>query len=366
MFDNSNLNLHVDNASKPDLEPLEIPKDPCALTRKVLTVFGINIATIVFGMAAGASLSLLGIGLSLAAGTAIGGIVGLVAGIVLSILILNYERAPIQKYRIQTLEQMAQNVSKPELKQSIAKAHSIFSKHLNDFDPIEHYSLHNAVTDITAQMKTHPHLEKVWTTFLNRTQGLDVTYLDGTKIKMDFSLQLARLEGKKIAVEMDRLNPLNTDDLKQVIALQQECFSNYGTVTFAGLKECLTKTQFGNVKPDECIIARRKGSEEILGMLKFRHFADDHIHVTGIGRLADAAKLGIGNRLLDDLLSNHRKPKITLQVREHNIDAIKLYEKFFFKPIRRDPLYYQYPNEDAIMMQCDVAAYIEAQEEVAV
>lgn len=369
-IDNTNLNADY---PKDLVKPLEIEKDPCQLTRRVLTVFGVNIATLAFGMAVGASFSLLEIGVTLAVGTALGGILGLIAGIVLSILIINYERTPEQKYRIQTLDQMEENLAKAttqddkkklaDLKQSIRKTRALFSEGFAALDPIEHYTLHNVVTDITSQMKRQPHLKKVWTTFIDRTHDLDATYLDGTKIKVDFSLQQERLVGNKIEVEVNKLDPTNNKDVQQLIPLMQECFSNYGTPDLNHLQSGLTTFGKGRIKPDECLVARRKDSKEILGMLMFRHVAADHLHIVDIGRKADATKLGIGTLLFENFLRVHSDKKISLNVREHNADAINLYQKWFFKVTHRSPSYYEYPIEDALTMQFDNEAFYKAQQE---
>ena len=41
---------------------------------------------------------------------------------------------------------------------------------------------------------------------------------------------------------------------------------------------------------------------------------------------------------------------VTLEVREHNEAAIKLYEKWGFRPVGKRKNYYERPAEDAILM----------------
>lgn len=65
--------------------------------------------------------------------------------------------------------------------------------------------------------------------------------------------------------------------------------------------------------------------------------AIDVAHITNIVVKKDCRKLGIGSLLLENLISlcNELQLKeITLEVNEHNIIAIKLYEKFCFKHVR--------------------------------
>lgn len=58
---------------------------------------------------------------------------------------------------------------------------------------------------------------------------------------------------------------------------------------------------------------------------------------------------GIGSKLLEYAILNNKGKNIILEVRENNINAIKLYEKFNFKEISRRKKYYD--GEDAIIME---------------
>jgi ribosomal-protein-alanine N-acetyltransferase len=97
---------------------------------------------------------------------------------------------------------------------------------------------------------------------------------------------------------------------------------------------------------------------EIVGYICIRSIMD----VTHIMDLAVTPKykwMGIGSLLLRNALQELRRVRpdislITLEVRESNIAAVKLYEKFGFREIGRRRGYYKKPVEDALIMELDM------------
>jgi len=98
--------------------------------------------------------------------------------------------------------------------------------------------------------------------------------------------------------------------------------------------------------------------KEIVGYVILRTIVD----VTHLMEIAVKLKLrqtGIGGMLLRAALQELRRIKhdinlVTLEVRESNIAAIRLYEKAGFKEIGRRKDYYKKPIEDAIIMELDM------------
>lgn len=77
----------------------------------------------------------------------------------------------------------------------------------------------------------------------------------------------------------------------------------------------------------------------------------DQMHITNIVVRKDFRKKGIGNLLLENLISmtkDLKKESLTLEVKESNIPAQKLYLKNGFKILGKRKNYYN--NEDAIIM----------------
>ena len=84
----------------------------------------------------------------------------------------------------------------------------------------------------------------------------------------------------------------------------------------------------------------------------------DITHILNLAVLPEFRRMGIGSMLLREALHEllRMKPEtdlITLEVRESNIAAIRLYEKFGFKVLGIRRGYYQKPQEDAVIMAAD-------------
>jgi len=76
-------------------------------------------------------------------------------------------------------------------------------------------------------------------------------------------------------------------------------------------------------------------------------------HITTIAVRKDLLRKGLGDVTLIELMELGRKSgveKFTLEVRESNEEAIRLYEKYGFRRIGRRKNYYKEISEDAIVM----------------
>ena len=79
----------------------------------------------------------------------------------------------------------------------------------------------------------------------------------------------------------------------------------------------------------------------------------DEGHITTIAVKPEYKRMHIGEALIVKILENCYASKIkylTLEVRESNIPAIKLYEKYGFKSLGTRKGYYQDNNENALIM----------------
>lgn len=79
----------------------------------------------------------------------------------------------------------------------------------------------------------------------------------------------------------------------------------------------------------------------------------DEGHITNIAVHPNHRRRGIGKKLIEALIKISEKEGIksfTLEVRESNTAAFKLYEKMGFKPIGKRKGYYSNNKEDAVIM----------------
>ena len=77
------------------------------------------------------------------------------------------------------------------------------------------------------------------------------------------------------------------------------------------------------------------------------------VHLINIAVEPSCQRSGVGRmmlRYLFDLAAHNKRRFITLEVRESNESAIKLYETFGFKRIGVRPRYYEQDGEDAVVM----------------
>lgn len=96
----------------------------------------------------------------------------------------------------------------------------------------------------------------------------------------------------------------------------------------------------------------------LIGYVCIRFFLDI-IHVMDIAVIQEHRQKDIGSMLFLEALREIRKVKpetehITLEVRESNNAARKLYEKFAFRETGRRTNYYSNPDEDGIIMGLDL------------
>jgi len=108
----------------------------------------------------------------------------------------------------------------------------------------------------------------------------------------------------------------------------------------------------------DAILKVALSASELVGYVCIRTLLDV-IHIMDIAVLSEHRQQGIGSRLLQEALSTlkHMTPdvrQVTLEVRESNHAAIRLYRKHGFSTIGRRKGYYKNPVEDALLMGLDV------------
>ena len=100
-------------------------------------------------------------------------------------------------------------------------------------------------------------------------------------------------------------------------------------------------------------------NNQIIGYVCVRTILDV-THILNLAVLPGLRRRGIGSMLLRDALNELKQLKpdinlITLEVRESNAAAIKLYEKFGFQVMGKRIGYYDKPHENAVIMGLSTA-----------
>jgi ribosomal-protein-alanine N-acetyltransferase len=140
------------------------------------------------------------------------------------------------------------------------------------------------------------------------------------------------------------LRPMTLEDLPQITALDQICFS-------LPWPENSYRFELTQNPASSCWVAALPDGL-ILGMLVM-WLIEDEAHIATIAIHPDYRRVGLGKRLLAHGLREARARGMisaTLEVREHNDAAIRLYQQYGFEVVGRRKRYYQDTHEDALLM----------------
>ena len=88
--------------------------------------------------------------------------------------------------------------------------------------------------------------------------------------------------------------------------------------------------------------------EKVVGYMGLQVFCGEG-YVTNVAVLPDFRRMGIAKKLIEYQMPNEMS-FITLEVRESNLSAIKLYESCGFENVGIRPKFYTDPTENAIIM----------------
>ena len=138
------------------------------------------------------------------------------------------------------------------------------------------------------------------------------------------------------------IREMELQDIGQVAELERECFSEPWSE--ASLRDSFAQKQY------HFLVAA--SGERVLGYIGLCRILDEG-DITNVAVTSSARRLGIGERLLRQLLDacNHNGVfAVTLEVRTGNEAAIRLYEKCGFRTEGVRKNFYRNPTEDALLM----------------
>jgi ribosomal-protein-alanine N-acetyltransferase len=276
-------------------------------------------------------------------------------------------------YRLRVLDRL--ELVAPALHDTIQRVRTVLAR-----DPIhfnighDNHAFHREVTVLTDEaVKTvagFP-IKRVCGAFLASIHGIDITYEDGTYLKADLSPQIGRLIGHGTTFHMEELRSGSPDferDVQQLHQLQIESFGR-GSWLLDAFRRALLSPDSG------CMIAREAHSQNILGGLVFwpnnnEVGSEKSITIASVWRKANMARIGVADEMFKAFLNKDLSAysKATLHVRVSNTTAQALYRKFGFEevPMQRQANYYQYPTEDAYVMELQKANFQKFPQPIAV
>ncbi len=133
----------------------------------------------------------------------------------------------------------------------------------------------------------------------------------------------------------------NFDDIKSLVDIDLECFSSpWSEVSFKN-----------EMMHDYAICYVVCYNEDVAGYINARKIFDE-ISINNVAVAKKYRRIGIGEMLINHLFSNITEDvlSITLEVRESNIPAQKLYSKCGYEKIGVRKNFYEKPTENAILM----------------
>ena len=142
--------------------------------------------------------------------------------------------------------------------------------------------------------------------------------------------------------EQFSIEPMTEKDLPQVCEIEQKTFSMPWSLQL--WSEEMAKSQMKHY-----LVARSKDTNDVVGYAGFWLVADE-ANITNIAVKQECRRKKIGERLLDSLLKmavEKGAHLATLDVRESNLAAKSLYQKFGFKHLAIRKKYYTDNGEDA-------------------
>ncbi len=263
---------------------------------------------------------------------------------------------------IETIKQHTNNssliVTLDKVKSVVAKTPIIVSH------SYKHHALHDDLTTCTLAIKKEEKIQSIWKDFLKTIHNQKMIYPDATHVQIDCSREMDLLEGKEIKLTTETLDPKSESfnkDVQDISTLEVECYGKQK----GSFEDLLQKLN----SPTHRAIVVRDTTKKILGVLWYKiedqfdatstkYQIGPHsqlLHICSVGRVANAAKLKIGECLFSHLLQNFPEScdKAYLEVRENNQAAIALYKKFGFEPVATRSPYYSWPEESGTIMVCE-------------
>lgn len=219
---------------------------------------------------------------------------------------------------------------------------------------IDYYGFHCDLAKMSDLVRTDSKMRTIWDSFLQKLNGSLVQYASGITLRLNAKPHIERAHSIfRFPPTSSFLHP-NAPDLnsvlKEIEAISLECFGDSYGCSPDILKK-LINSAYGKV-----IVTRDGQTGRVLGFMVYRVEGDltqRHLHITALGRRAEAAKIQIGEKLFAQFYNQNLSSfqSVFLEVRESNKAAQALYRSqgFNFESINHN--YYSAPREHGFLMR---------------
>lgn len=142
------------------------------------------------------------------------------------------------------------------------------------------------------------------------------------------------------------IRPMQESDLDAVAVIEAAC-----------IKQPWSRKSFAeSLEKEYSLFLVAEEEEKVCGYIGL-YLTYEDAEITGIAVLSEKRRGGRGKALLQQAISYAEKKgarRILLEVRNSNVSAQAFYKKMGFEEIGIRPNFYDFPKEDAILMQLQI------------
>ncbi len=146
-----------------------------------------------------------------------------------------------------------------------------------------------------------------------------------------------------------KITPISVAEIEPIVTLDRLCFGGLWSIDSYRRELTNENSHFLGISVDRDLATETNG---LIGFGCFWAILDE-AHITLLGVHPEYQRQGLGQLLLCSLLDRAREiemARATLEVRDSNLGALHIYEKYGFQIVGRRKKYYQDTGEDGMIM----------------
>lgn len=137
---------------------------------------------------------------------------------------------------------------------------------------------------------------------------------------------------------MTHIRVANLNDVAEIYKIENECFSTPWSEN--SIAE--------SIENENTILYIAELDGKTAGYMGVQVFSGEG-YVTNVATLKEFRRRGVAKALINEVMKNEME-FLTLEVRQSNIPAIRLYRSLGFVEVGKRPRFYREPTEDAVLM----------------